>query len=70
MPTLTKTQLRRASMAALLFSCSVVGVRAQEASPSPTPGISLEKQILIKELLVVTNSKGTVDAMLNDLWRE
>jgi len=59
-----RKQLLRASIAVLLCSCAVAGARAQEPSPSPTPAISLEKQILIKELLELTSSKKTVDAML------
>jgi hypothetical protein len=58
------TQLLRASMAALLFSFSVVGVLAQSPTTSPTPGVPLEKQILIKELLELTSPQATVDAML------
>ena len=58
------SQLLRAAIGALLFSFSVVGVLAQSPSTSPTPDVSLEKQILIKELLELTTPQATVDAML------
>lgn len=63
MPAMTNKRLLRACLAALLFSLSVIGVRAQDLPTTATPSISPEKQALIRELLELTSSKKTIDAL-------
>ena len=56
--------LRRCSLAALLFSLCAIGVQGQVPGSSPTTSnISPEKRTLIRELLELTSSKKTIDAM-------
>lgn len=63
MPPIANKKLLRACLAALLFSVLVIGVQAQDLTPTATPSISPEKQALIRELLELTSSKKTIDAM-------
>jgi len=51
-------------LVSLLLSLSIISVRAQDPSASPAQRISPEKQALINELLDLTSSKKTIDAML------
>jgi hypothetical protein len=56
-------KLLRACLAGLLLSLSIVSVRAQTPPASTAQTISPEKQALIRELLELTSSKKTIDAM-------
>jgi hypothetical protein len=60
---MTNQKLLRAGLAALLFSLSVIGVQAQDVAPTATQSISPEKKALIRELLELTSSKKTIDAL-------
>src|SRR5882672_851598 len=60
---MTNKGLLRTSLVALLFSLCAIGVQAQSPQASPAPTISPEKEALIKELLDLTSSKKTIDAI-------
>jgi uncharacterized protein len=57
-------------VASLLFS--LVPAQAQEAgaTPAPTPGVAAEKRILIKEILDLTNSRQSSEAMFSAQFDE
>lgn len=59
----TYNRLLPAFLACLLFSLSIISVRAQDPPGNATPSISSEKQALIRELLELTSSQKTIDAM-------
>ncbi len=61
---MTTRKLLRGCFAAMLFLLPAVGAHAQVPAPLPSPEISAEKRALIKEMLELTNSKKTMDAML------
>ena len=63
MRVMTHNKLLPACLACLLLSFFVVSVRAQDPPASATPSISPEKQALIRELLELTSSQKTIDAM-------
>ena len=60
---MTNQKLLCAGFAAWLLLFSAVGVPAQEPTPAPSPAISAEKLALIREMLELTSSKKTIDAM-------
>lgn len=57
-------KLLRAGLACLFLSLSIISARAQDPPASAARSISPEKQALIRELLELTSSKKTIDAML------
>jgi hypothetical protein len=63
MRVMTNKGLLRTSLVALLFSFFAIGVQGQSPQASPASSISPEKQALIKELLELTSSKKTIDAL-------
>lgn len=54
----------RVCLACLFLSLSIISVRAQDIPGGTAQRISPEKQALIRELLELTSSKKTIDAML------
>jgi hypothetical protein len=55
-------KLLPACLACLLLSLSIISARAQDP-PGAAPAISHEKEALIRELLELTSSQKTIDAM-------
>ena len=63
MRVMTHNKQLPACLACLLLFTFIVSVRAQDSPATAGPTISPEKQALIKELLELTSSKKTMDAM-------
>lgn len=58
-----KNKLLPACLAGLLLAFSIVDVHAQEPTTSAAQSISSEKRALVRELLDLTSSKKTIDAI-------